>query len=121
MTPGPVPAVVARYFVNLGGLGIRDIAVVEDGFLLIAGPVGDGPGDFSLYRWDGKDMIPGEGSPGGTVRLLGQFPKASGKPEGLAVLAETADQYELLIVYDDSSLEHDATVATAMRFKVTKH
>src|SRR5262249_41793299 len=40
---GVPPAVTARYFVNLGGLGIRDIASVQNGFLIVAGPVGDVP------------------------------------------------------------------------------
>jgi hypothetical protein len=117
---GVPSAVTDRYFVNLGGLGIRDIASVLNGFLIIAGPVGDVPPDFRLYLWDGKDMVPGMRSPGGTVRLLGDFPKGSGKPEGLAVLAETADRYDLLVVYDDSSVSQDVTVATAMRLNVPK-
>jgi len=117
----PSPKVAERYFVNLGGLGIRDIASVDDGFLLIAGPVGDGPPDFRLYLWDGKDMVPGQGSPGGSVRLLGNFAKGSGKAEGLAVLTEKADHYKLLVLYDDSGLKDDATVATGTVLKVPKH
>ena len=47
-------------WVNFGGGGIRDMARVDDGFLVISGPVGDGPGAFSVHHWDGRDMIPGK-------------------------------------------------------------
>ena len=39
-------------FVRLGGRGLRSLACVSDGFLNIAGPVGDGPGSYQLYHWD---------------------------------------------------------------------
>ncbi len=42
---------------NLKGLGIRDLAQVEDGYLLIAGPW-DGKGKCVLYRWAGGDSVP---------------------------------------------------------------
>jgi hypothetical protein len=45
-------------FVNLGGRGIRDIAAVKDGFLIIAGPVGEADETYELYYWNGKDCIP---------------------------------------------------------------
>ena len=49
-------------FVNLDGNGIRDICKVEDGFLIISGPMGDGVGNYQLYFWNGVDSIPGKGS-----------------------------------------------------------
>jgi hypothetical protein len=42
---------------NLKGLGIRDLAQVEDGYLLIAGSW-DGRGKCLLYRWAGGDSVP---------------------------------------------------------------
>src|SRR5262249_1652810 len=46
-------------YVQLGGRGIRDMVRVADGFLIIAGPVGDADISFKLVHWNGKDMIPG--------------------------------------------------------------
>jgi hypothetical protein len=90
-------------FINLGGRGIRDLAAVKDGFLLIAGPMGDGPGSYQLCYWNGKDCIPGANGPGGSVQVLGDVPIKSGsKPEGLAVLAEDETGCTLLIVYSDA-------------------
>ena len=47
-------------FVQLDGNGIRDITKVDDGFLIIAGPVGDGKTPYELYFWNGVDGIPGK-------------------------------------------------------------
>jgi Protein of unknown function (DUF3616) len=88
-------------YVNLGGRGIRDIAAVSNGFLIIGGPIGDGDGSYQLYYWNGKDCIPGEGNQGGTVVLLGEIPAKSGaKAEGLAVISEDDQQCNLIVLYD---------------------
>jgi broad specificity phosphatase PhoE len=93
-------------FVNLGGRGIRDITKVDDGFLIIAGPVGDAPLSYQLYHWDGKDTIPGRRDESGQEQqgktiLLGTIPTPAGaKAEGLAVRAQEASHYEILIAYD---------------------
>ncbi len=92
---------VELLFVNLGGLGVRDLAPVSDGLLLIAGPMGDGPGNYELYHWNGKDMVPGGGSPNGKVRHLGSIPTDAGaKAEGIVVLGETSTHYHTIIVWD---------------------
>lgn len=98
----------ALLYVRLGGRGIRSIARVSDGFLIVAGPVGDGPASYGLYHWDGRNMVPGKDrSPEtmGRAWLLGEIrpPEedgTTGKAEGVAVLKEDADSYELIIVYD---------------------
>jgi broad specificity phosphatase PhoE len=92
-------------YVNLDGRGIRDLLKVEDGFLIVAGPVGDSPLSYLLYHWDGADTLPGVRSAGdparGATTLLGRIPTpAGGKAEGIALLGETAGEYELLIAYD---------------------
>jgi len=91
-------------FVNLGGRGIRDITSVSDGFLILAGPVGDGPGSYQLYHWNGKDIIPGKKrktADMGKLRLLGEIkPPPDGKAEGLAVLEENDKEYHLIIAFD---------------------
>jgi hypothetical protein len=88
-------------YVPLDGLGIRELAPVSDGFLVIAGPVGDAPLPCRLYHWDGRDGLPGKDAPASQVTLLGEFPRIDdGKAEGMAVLAETATDYRLLVVFD---------------------
>ncbi|MCK5872947.1 MAG: DUF3616 domain-containing protein, partial [Methylococcales bacterium] len=89
-------------FINLGGLGIRDMVFVNHQFLLIAGPVGDGPGGYHLYSWNGLDCVPGKHGAKGVVRHLGQIPADSdAKAEGMAVLSNTeATLLELLVIFD---------------------
>ncbi|MFV2066676.1 MAG: DUF3616 domain-containing protein [Pirellulales bacterium] len=87
--------------IRLDGRGIRSLARVSNGFLLIGGPVGDGDAPFLLYHWDGGDQTPGQNVAQGRVVRLATVPsKPLGRPEGLAVLEETADSYRLLVVYD---------------------
>lgn len=102
-------------YVPLDGLGIRELAPVSDGFLLIAGPVGDAPLPCRLYHWDGRDGLPGKDAPASQPTLLGEFPRVDdGKAEGLAVLSESPTEYSLLVVFDGAK-EGGPTV-----FKVPK-
>jgi Protein of unknown function (DUF3616) len=90
-------------YVRLDGLGFRDITRVEDGFLILAGPVGDGPGAFQVYFWDGEDCLPGIRASGktGRVERLGVIPTAeNAKAEGLTLLKESSLGYEVAIVFD---------------------
>ncbi|XOF34661.1 MAG: DUF3616 domain-containing protein [Candidatus Electrothrix sp. YB6] len=91
-------------YVQLGGRGIRDLAAVSDGFLLLAGPVGDGSDSYQLYHWNGRDVIPGsdvKDDEQGKLHLLGEItPPSAGKVEGVTVLEEHDSRYELIIAYD---------------------
>jgi hypothetical protein len=104
-------------FVNLGGRGIRDLTRVTNGFLILAGPVGDGPGSYQTYFWDGEDCLPGIRSSGkiGQIELLGEIPvDKNAKAEGIALLKESNSDYEVLIVFD--GVENGAPT----RFQITK-
>ncbi|MEM7760098.1 MAG: DUF3616 domain-containing protein [Cyanobacteria bacterium P01_A01_bin.40] len=89
-------------FVNLRGNGIRDLTKVNDGFLIIAGAVGDGLNPYQIYFWNGLDTIPGvDKQQEAQLTLLGEIPTPDGaKAEGIAVLAETCSTYQVMIVYD---------------------
>jgi hypothetical protein len=111
----------ALLFVDLGGRGIRDLAEVKDGLLVLAGPVGDGPGSYQVYLWDGKDGVPGMNPPasangnGKGLRLIGDLPTVDGaKAEGLALLAEAAAHWDVLVVFDGLS------DGEAIRYRVPK-
>lgn len=91
--------------VKLGrGRGIREIATVHDGFVILAGSAGaeatkkiphtlyDPKGsEFSLLLWDGKSAVP---------ELLGTLESRRGKAEGLLVLENKPGRVELLVIYD---------------------
>ena len=75
------------------GLGIREIAALRDGFLILSGAASsDAGGDdsFALWQW----------RPGGGGRIIGQVPNPSGKAEGLYILEETADHVDVLVIFD---------------------
>jgi hypothetical protein len=88
-------------FVRLGGRGIRDLVAVEDGFLILAGPVGDGDGSYRLYFWNGEDCVPGSEELPGEIVAIGDMTTPPGiKPEGFDVTSETANEWRLLVVCD---------------------
>lgn len=93
-------------FVQLAGNGIRDITRIQEGFLLIAGPVGDGLGPYQLYFWNGEDTIPGKDRPDTSdyCRLLGEIPRPpdypDAKAEGLTILEDQGKEMTAMIVYD---------------------
>ena len=94
------PAGYELRFVQLGGRGIRSMARVEEGFLLVARS-DEGPrNSFGIFLWDGRDQLPGRDVSPTPVRLLAELPPGSGAPEGLAVLEENEQGYQVLVVYD---------------------
>jgi hypothetical protein len=106
-----------KRYVNLGGRGIRDIVRVNDGFLLIGGPVADEPVSFELYFWDGSDGVPGNDVPDlKSPESLGRIPlpDKDAKAEGITLLQEDDSHYEVMIVYDG------VHSGAATRFKLSK-
>jgi hypothetical protein len=90
-------------WVNLGGLGVRDLAATKEGFLILAGPMGDGPGSYKVFSWNGYDCLPGVGRPekAGEIKELCQVPHENGAhPEGIAITQENQSSYEFLIAFD---------------------
>ena len=86
------------------GFGIREIAAVRDGFIVLTGnasaeaskkfPVTAAPGPdtrFELLHWNGRDS---------KATNLGRLPENGGKGEALLVLDDTADHVELLVIFD---------------------
>ncbi len=83
------------YFLDLDGLGIRDLCPIGDELLVLAGPtmVPDGP--FRVLRWrPGDDFGP-------PPPLVAELPAHRGadRPEGIARLSDG----RLLVVYDTPS------------------
>ena len=101
-------------FVNLGGFGVRDIVAVDNGFLILAGPIGDAVGHYELWFWTGEDAIGGDDQPPSALEKIGEIPSDGAKAEGVTVTLESADAYELIVVYD--SRENGG----ATRFRASK-
>lgn len=115
---GFVPVVVMSYerpeemktvFLNLQGRGVRELVAVDDGFLVLAGPMGDSDLSYRLYHWDGNDCVPGKREKGGPAQgrclLLGTVPAPpGGKPEGMVVLDSSPAAFRLLVIYDSAKV-----------------
>ena len=78
------------------GLGIREIAALKEGFLVVTGAapsdVGS-DGSFALFFWN----------PGGAARLIGEIPNPSAKAEGLYILNDAADHVDVLVIFDGAA------------------
>ena len=93
---GTAPRLVQTHRVNLGaGQGIRDLAAVQGGLLILAGPErrnGVEPSPvFYLWRPDSDQLVP-----------LGRLPREHGddNPESVTILEETDDAYRMLVLWD---------------------
>src|SRR5262249_19368187 len=75
-------------------VGIRDLAPVETGLLILSGPEDDDPGQAALFHFD-----PAKGELKPLGNLSGLLP-ASAKPEGLLVLEDSDQKYRVLVISD---------------------
>ncbi len=54
---GPKGALYRKHFLDLGGLGVRDLLAHGDDLLILAGPTMDLDGHVLLYRWKGVSKV----------------------------------------------------------------
>lgn len=91
-------------YVKLQGRGVRDMVAVKEGFLILAGPVGDGAQSYQIYLWNGEDVVCGKDHPDArkNIVLLGEVPNvpAGAKPEGISVMNQTDSAYAVLMAFD---------------------
>lgn len=86
----------ALHLLRLGpGRGVRDLAASPWGVLVLAGPVGEEPGPYSLYHWNF----------GTVLDLVGEIPHVAGKrrprkPEALLYLDRNGTSARVLVFFD---------------------
>ena len=79
---------------------------VKDEFLIVAGPIGDEPTSYQLYRWNGKNTVPGTDKPdaGNNIKAVCVIPPPSdskdAKAEGITFISKEGNTYRFIIVYD---------------------
>jgi hypothetical protein len=71
-------SVVTLHKIDLGGLGIRDLARSEDAVILLAGPVTSADGPYRIHAWD-----PSSGGISETATLLYEWSLRDEHPEGI--------------------------------------
>ncbi len=89
------------HFLDLGGLGIRDLCPHGDDLLVLTGPSMDLDGPVRVVRWRGAARADAAGIvPAEELETLGDLPYGDGDDhaEGIAVLDEPGPR--VLVVYD---------------------
>lgn len=92
-----------KHFLHLGGMGIRELAIIEDDILILAGPTMDLDGTIAVFRWkngvhEHKEALVGREE----LEKLFNVPhgcdinSGKDKAEGMTIFAKR----QLLIVYD---------------------
>ncbi|TDC83754.1 DUF3616 domain-containing protein [Actinomadura sp. 7K507] len=102
-------ALYHTHFMDLGGLGIRDLCPHGDDLLVLTGPSMDLDGPVRVLRWrdavraDAPEIVTAE-----DLEVVGDLPYGEGDDhaEGIAVLDEPdGSGLRLLVVYDSPSAE----------------
>lgn len=94
--------VYRKHFVDLGGLGIRDLSFDGEDLLVLAGPTMELDGRIAVYRW--KRVPEGAGdtltrSDGLDLVLNVRFGRGTDRAEGMTIVEGKGDK-RLLVVYD---------------------
>jgi len=89
---GKPPRFDAAILLDLDGLGIRDMALFEGSYFIIAGPSHSGTG-FQFYRWTGGGAQPERLS----VKHLGDY-----HPEAIVIYPQKG-LHEIQILSDDGN------------------
>lgn len=113
-----------KHFLDLGGLGIRELAFDGDALLILAGPTMDLDGPVVLYRWPdalaagAQTVVPAD-----RLEQVLRLPYGRGEDhaEGICWLpGADGDRKELLVVYDSPAAGrlHDGTAIEADVFRL---
>jgi hypothetical protein len=99
-----------KHFLQLGGLGIRDLCACGSDLLILAGPTMDLDGPVTLFLWPGGTRPEGDSlSFADRLPIVGEVPSGQGKnkgrdhAEGMTLFGE--DARSVLIVYDSVAEE----------------
>jgi hypothetical protein len=95
-----------KHFLQLGGLGVRDLCVRGTDLLILAGPTMDLDGPVTVFRWPGGTEPEGESLVfADRLPIVMQIPYGRGTDhaEGMTLFGE--DARSLLVVYDSASKE----------------
>ena len=113
-----------KHFLDLGGLGIRELAFDGEALLILAGPTMDLDGPVVLYRW--PDALAGDAQtvvPADRLERVLRLPYGAGEDhaEGICWLPGVEHHAkELLVVYDSPAADrfHDRTAIEADVFRL---
>jgi hypothetical protein len=90
-----------KHFFNLGGLGVRDLALLDDDLLILAGPVMVHDGPSGIWRWKNGAKGGAEAVPKHVKQVIAlPHGKHEDKPEGLTIFEHGRRSTSVLVVFD---------------------
>ena len=125
---GSKQRVYRKHFLQLGGLGIRDLCVQGSDILILAGPTMDIDGPVTIFRWIGGAAAPKEECvvPADELEHVVDVPygQSVDHAEGMTLFStDEGAPRSLLIVYDSASesrqLKENTVVADVLQFPKT--
>ncbi len=95
-----------KHFLQLDGLGIRDLCVQGEDLLILAGPTMSLDGPVRVYRWQGGAKPDGESLiPRAALAVVAEIPHGYGNDhaEGMCLFTQDNAETALLVVYDNAA------------------
>ena len=115
---GPNQRLYRKHFLQLGGLGIRDICAQGADLLILGGPTMDLDGPVTIFRWPGGTAPKGESVvPSDELQRVLDVPYGQGvdHAEGMTLFApDGGTARSLLVVYDSASENRQLGEGTAV-------
>lgn len=110
-----------KHFLDLAGLGVRELSIQGSDLLVLAGPtmVLDGPA--TLYRWKDALNASSDSMVRGNkliVEMEIPFGRGADHAEGIAIVPSGAAASQVLVVYDSPGAERKKGVVDAVRADV---
>ena len=105
---GPSDRKYRKNFLQLDGLGVRDLCFCGKDLLILAGPTMDLDGPFSIFRW--RDAA-GPADERLVFRedleeiFVFPFEKGADRPEGMTIISAPEEPLSVLVVYDSQNLD----------------
>ncbi len=99
-------ALYRKHFLDLNGLGVRDLCLDGDDILILAGPTMELDGPVRIYRWingsktDAESLVSAEQLTLITEVAYGQ---AEDHAEGMTLFKQADGSHALLLVYDNAA------------------
>lgn len=107
-------ALYRKHFQNLNNLGVRDLLIIGDDLLVLAGPTQSHDGPHEVWRWRGAVKEGAMAAP--DFRRVLALPQREGfdRAEGIALFEDGGTATSILVVYDTPAearlAEHDGAV-----------
>jgi hypothetical protein len=107
---GPGNREYKKHFIELNGLGIRDLCIDGNDILILAGPTMNLDGPIAVFRWENALISTEAGETcvfSGEVRPVRGIPNGMGNDhaEGMTLVPASASPQKVLIVYDSPADE----------------